>query len=56
MKVYIKNQPGEKDINTVAIYMPSFRMGITEALLKLVTILNQSSRDRICPQGPRSTG
>ena len=41
LKVNIKNQPRERDSETVAIYMPLFRTGSTGALLKFVTILHK---------------
>ena len=41
LKVDIKTQPGERNIKTVAIYVPLFWTGIPEALLKFVTILHK---------------
>ena len=38
IKVDIKTQPGEKYINTAAIYVPLFRTGSLKSLLKFVAI------------------
>ena len=35
LKVDIKNQPGEMDSKTVALYVTQFHMGVPEALLSL---------------------
>ena len=56
LKVDIKTQPGESDSERVAIYMPLFRTGIPEALLKFFTILHKIIRGTIYPQDPRSSG
>ena len=40
LKVDIKTQTGDKDIETLLIYVTFFRIGRTEALLKFITILN----------------
>ena len=39
LKVDIKTQPRERDSKTVEIYVPRFRMRISEALLNFVTLL-----------------
>ena len=44
MKVNIKNQPGDRYNETVAIYVPLFRTGSTETLLKFVTIFHKIIR------------
>ena len=43
-KFYINTQPGYRDIDTLAIYVPLFRTGSPEALLKFFTILNKIIR------------
>ena len=40
LKVNIKTQPGDRDIKTLAIYVPLFWVEIPEALLKFVTLLH----------------
>ena len=40
IKIDINTQIGERDSRTVAIYLPLFQKGSTEAFLKFVTILN----------------
>ena len=44
LKIGIKTQPGERDSETVAIYVLLFRTGSPEALLKFVTLLNNIIR------------
>ena len=41
LKVNIKTQPGDRDIKTLAIYVPLFWVEIPEALLKFVTLLHK---------------
>ena len=41
LKVDIKNQPGERDSETVTIYFLLLRTETPEALLKFVTILHK---------------
>ena len=44
LKFNIKTQPGERDSETVEIYVPLFRTGSPEVLLKFVTIIHQIIR------------
>ena len=44
LKVNINTQPGERDSETVEIYVPLFHMGSPEALLKFVTLLQNIIR------------
>ena len=44
MEVGIKTQPGERDSETVAIYVPLFRTGSPEDLLKFVNIYHNIIR------------
>ena len=49
----IKTQPGERDSETVAIYVALFRAGSPKALLKLVTILHKIIRGKDLSMGPQ---
>ena len=44
LKFDIKNQPGERDSETVVIHVLLFRTGSPESLLKFVTLLNKIIR------------
>ena len=41
LKVNIKTQPGERYSKTLVIFMPLFRTGSPEALLKFLIIFNK---------------
>ena len=41
LKFHIKNQPGERDSETVAMYVPLFQTGIPEDLLKFLKLLHK---------------
>ena len=56
LKVYTKIQPGDRDSETVAIYMPLFRTGIPDALLKFFTILHKIVRFQDLSTGPQKFG
>ena len=56
LKVGIKNQLGERDIETLDIYVPLFRTGISEALLKFVTILHKITRGQDLSTGLQKFG
>ena len=56
MKVDIKTQPGDSYSDTVAIYVPLFRTGSQEALLKFVTILHKIIRGQYLFTGPQKFG
>ena len=53
LKLNIKTQPRDKDSKTVAIYVPLFRTGIPESLLKLVKILNNIIKGQDLSMGPQ---
>ena len=53
LKVNIKTQPKERVSETVAIYMPLFRTGIPDALLKFFTILHKIVRFQDLSTGPQ---
>ena len=55
-KVNIKTQLGERDSETVAIYVPLFWTGSTEALLKFFTILRKIIRVQDLSTGPQKFG
>ena len=55
-KVNIKTQPGERDSKMVAIYVPLFRTGSPEALLKFVTIIHKIIRGQDLYTGPQKFG
>ena len=56
LKVDIKTQLGYTDIKTVEIYVLLFWAGITEALIKLVTILNTIIRGQDLSTGSQKFG
>ena len=56
LKVDIKTQPGERYSKTVVIYVPMFRTGSPEALLKFVTLLHNIIRDQDLSTGPQKSG
>ena len=56
LKVDIKTQPGERYKKTVVIYVPMFRTGIPEALLKFVTLLHNIIRGKYLSMGPQKIG
>ena len=56
LKVDINIQPGERDSNRVAIYVPLFRTGIPEALLKFVTLIHKIIRGQDLSMGPQKFG
>ena len=56
MKVDIKTQLGERDSDTVAIYVALFRTGSPEDLLKSVAILNKVVRGQELSTGPQKFG
>ena len=56
LKVDIKTQPGERDSETVAFYVPIFRTGRPEALLKFVTFLHNIIRVQDLSTGPQKFG
>ena len=51
LKVNIKTQPGERDSETVAIYVQLFLKVITEELFKFVTILHKIIRGQDLSKG-----
>ena len=53
MKFNINTQPVLKDIQIVEIYVPLFRTGSPEALLKLVIILNKILKGQYLFTGPQ---
>ena len=53
LKVDIKTQPGERDCETVSIYMPLLRTGSIEALLKFLTILLKIITGQDLSTGPQ---
>ena len=53
IKVDIKTQPGEKDSETLAIYMPLFRTISHEYPHKLITILNRIIKGHDLSTGPQ---
>ena len=56
LKVDIKTQPGERDSENVAIYMPLFWTLSPESLLKFVTILDKIIRVQYLSTGPQKFG
>ena len=56
LKINIKTQPGEKDSETVDIYMPLFWTGSPESLLKFVTIHHKITRGQDLSTGPQNSG
>ena len=56
LKVDIKTQPRDKYIKTVAIYMPLFRTGIPEAILKFVIIINNIIKGKDMSTVPHNYG
>ena len=56
LKSNIKNQPGERDSETMAIYVPLFRRGIPKALLKFVTIIHNIIKGQDLSAGPQKFG
>ena len=54
--VDIKTQPGERGINTVAIYVPLFHAGIPKVLLKFSTILHNIIHVQDLSVGPQKFG
>ena len=56
LKVDIKTQPGEKDSDTVVIYVPMFRIGSLEDLLKFVTIPTKIIQGQDLSTGPQRFG
>ena len=56
LKVDIKTQPGERDSETVAIYMTLLWTGSLEALLKFFTILHKIIRGQDLSMGPQKFG
>ena len=51
--VNIKTQTGERDSKTTAIYIPLDRIGIPEALLKFLKMLNMISKGQDLSTGPQ---
>ena len=56
MRFDIKNQPGERDINTLAIYVQMSRIGSIEATLKFFNILHKIIRGQDLSTGPQTFG
>lgn len=56
LKVDIKTQPKERYSKTVAIYVPLFRTGGPEALLKFLMLLNKIIRGQYLYTGPHKFG
>ena len=56
LKFGIKTQPGYRDSDTVEIYVPLFRTGSPEALLKFITLLNKIIRGQDLSTGPQNFG
>ena len=56
LKVNINTQPGYRDSDTVAIYLPMFRTGGPEALLKFFPILNKIIWGQELSTGPQKFG
>ena len=56
LKIDINTQPGERDSETVAIYMPLFWVGSPEALLKVLELLHKIIRNQDLPTRPQKFG
>ena len=56
LKVDIKNQPGQRDIERVVIYMPMFWTVSTEDLLKFVILLNKIIQGQDLSMIPKKFG
>ena len=56
LKVDVKTKPGERDSDTVTIYVLLFWTGIPEALLKFVTILHRIIRGQDLFTGSQKFG
>ena len=56
LKVNKNTQPGDREIETVEIYVPLFWMGIPETLLKFVTLLQKIIRVRDLSTVPQKFG
>ena len=52
LKVKIKTQPGERDSETVAIYVPLLRTGIPKDLLNFFTFIHKIVRGKDLSKGP----
>ena len=56
LKFDIKTQLGERDSDTVAIYMSLFWTGIPEALLKFIALIHKIIRGQYLSTGPQNFG
>ena len=56
LKVNINTQPGERESETVEIYVPLFRSGSPEALLKFFTIIHKIIRGQDLSTGTHKFG
>ena len=53
LKVYIKSQTGETSSKTILLYIPVFKMGSQEALLRLLKFLQKTIKGEILKTGPQ---
>ena len=56
LKINIKTQPGDRDSETVTIYVPRLWTGIPESLLEFVTLLHNIIRGHNLSTGPQKFG
>ena len=56
LKVNINTQPGERDSETVDIYVPMFHTGSPEALIKFINLLHKIIRSKELSTVPQNFG